>query len=104
MIRADELSLHTVASHAVNDVTIDPAVAIEEIPFLGKMLVLHMNMEGMRLHFHGTQLPTEILTIHPETELIGVGRVIPYPVVNIVVRDAGPRTERNLSAKVGKEV
>ena len=49
MIRADELFLHAVASHAVNDVTIDLAVAIEEIPFLGKMLILHMYMEWIGL-------------------------------------------------------
>ena len=53
---------------------------------------------------YGTELSTQILLVNPEPELVGIRSIVPYPIVNVVIRDAGTCPERNLSAVVRKKV
>ena len=112
MVNANQLSLHQTACCTVDDVSIDLPVAVDysfrciasRRLLAREVLVLYMNVEGMRLLFRCTQLSTQILSIHPKPQLVDVCCVVPHSVVDIVVRDAGSRAEGNLSAEVGKEV
>ena len=63
-----------------------------------------MNVKTVRLMLYGTEFSTQILFVNPEPELVGISSIVPYPIVNVVVRDAGTCPERNLPAKVRKKV
>ena len=112
MVDTNQLPLHQTACCAVDDVSVDLPVAINRScrfvavrRFLTReILVLYMNMEGVRLLFRCTQLTPQIFSVHPEPQLVDVCCVVPHSVVDIVVRDTGSRAEGNLSAEVGKEV
>ena len=101
MVGADELAVETAARGGIEDVPIDLAVAIDSPVFTGETLILDVDVEGMGLGFSRAELATEIFLIHPKPELVGVVRVVPHPVIEVVVRDAGACAERNLPAEVG---
>ena len=57
---------------------------------------------GQRVH--GTQLSSQIFTIRICHQLVCVMAVVANPIVQIVIDNAGTRSERNLSVVVRKEV
>lgn len=104
MIGANQLAFYALAGGAVYDVPEHLTVTIHDAVFTREVLVFRMNMEGVWLLLRAAQLAPQVLAIHAEPELVCVRCVVPEPVVDIVVRDAGTRAERNLTAKIGKEV
>ena len=101
MVGADELAVEAATRGGIEDVPIDLAVAINDPVFTGKAFILDMDMKSVGLGFCRAELATQIFVIHPKPELIGVVRIIPHPVIEVVVRDAGAGAERNLPAEVG---
>ena len=63
-----------------------------------------MNMERVGLLLFSSQLAAQVFVVHPQTELIGVGGIVPDAVVDVVVRYAGACPEGNLTAEVWKQV
>ena len=104
MIGANQLFLDRVACFAINYVAIDLSIAVDDAFFARKVFVLGVDVEGVRLTFGGTQFPAQIFAIDMQTKLIGVLRIVADAVVDVVVRDAGARSERNLTTEVGEEV
>lgn len=104
MVGADELAVETAACGGVDNVPIDLAVAIDDPVFTGEAFILDMDMEGVGLGFCRAEFAAQIFVIHPKPELIGVVRIIPHPIIKVVVRDASARAERNLPTEVGKKV
>ena len=101
MVGADELAVEAVARGGIEDVPIDLAVAIDDPVFTGEAFILDMDMKGVGLGFCRAAFATQIFVIHPKPELVGVVRIIPHPVIEVVVRDAGACAERNLPAEIG---
>jgi hypothetical protein len=104
MVRTYELAFQTAASGTVYDIPEHLTIAVHDSVFTREVLVFGMNMEGVRLLLRAEKLAPQVFAIHTEPELIGVRRVVPEPIVDVVVRDAGTRAKRYLTAKVGKEV
>ena len=63
-----------------------------------------MNVEGVGLMLRSAQLATQIFIVNPEPELIGVGRVVPDTIIDVVVGYAGARSKGNLTAEVRKQI
>ena len=104
MVGADEFALKVLARRAVDGVSIDLAVSIDLIALTGEVLVFCVNVESVGLGLDSTQFAAKIFVIRPKPELIGVGGLVFYAVVDIVVRDAGSCAEGYLASKVGEEV
>ena len=104
MVGADELAVEAVARGGIEDVPIDLAVAIDDPVFTGEAFILDMDMEGVGLGFCRAEFAAQIFVIHPKPELVGVVRIIPHPVIKVVVRDAGACAERNLPSEIGEKV
>ena len=104
VVGANELAAETAACGGVDGVPIDLAVAIDHPVFTGEALVLDMDMEDVGLKLCRAELATQVFIIHPKPELVGVFGVVPHPVIEVVVRDAGAGAERNLPAEVGEKV
>ena len=102
MVSTDKLTFEVSASNTVDDITIDLPISVDSIAFTGKILVLCMDVESVRLEFCGTEFSAQVFAIHPETKLIGVGSLVLHAVVDVVIRNAGTRPERDLTAKVWK--
>ena len=104
MVGADELSFETLAGYTVDDVAIDLAVTIDHTVLAREMFVLAMNVEGVWLLLCGPQFAAQVFVVRPESELIGVLRVVAEPIVDVVVRDTGAGAEGNLATEVGEEI
>ena len=104
MVGADELAFETLAGYTVDDVAIDLAVTIDHTVLAREMFVLAMNVEGVWLLLCGPQFAAQVFVVRPESELIGVLRVVAEPIVDVVVRDTGAGAEGNLATEVGEEV
>ena len=104
VIGAYQLFLDRVASFAIDYVAIDFSIAVDDTFFARKVFVLGVDVEGVRLAFGGAQFSAQIFAIDMQTKLIGVLRIVADAVVDVVVRDAGARSERNLTTEVGEEV
>ena len=63
-----------------------------------------MNVEGVGLMLCSAKLATQIFVVHPKSELISVGGVIPDTVIDVVVGYAGARSKGYLTAEVGKQI
>ncbi len=85
VVSADELAFEVLACRAVDSVSIDFAVSIDVIAFLGEIFVLCMNVEGVGQGLGSTQFAAKIFTIHPKPELVGDGGIVSHAVVDIVV-------------------
>ena len=85
MVGADELAPKALARQAVDGVPIYLAVSIDIIALTGEVLVICVNVKGMRQGLDSTQLSTEIFIIYPMPELIGVGGLVFHAIVDIVV-------------------
>ena len=104
VVGTDELAIKMLACYPVYDVTIDLAVTVYDAILAREAFVFSMDVEGVRQLFCGTKFPRQILAIYPDSELVGVGGLVHYAVVYIVVRDTGASAEGNLTAKVWEEV
>ena len=85
MVSAYELTFYETAGNAVDDVTVDLAVPIDGVALAGKVFILRMDVESMRLLFFGTQFATQIFAIDPHLELIGVGGLVLHAVIDIII-------------------
>lgn len=61
-------------------------------------------MIGAGLLLVGPQFAAQIFTVDPYQQLVSARGVVLHPVVQIVIDDAGARSERNLAVEVGEEV
>ena len=59
------MAVENLAALAVDDVTIDFTVAIDDASFTRKVFVLGMYMEGVRLMLYSAQFATQIFVINP---------------------------------------
>ena len=104
MVGTDKPAFEDLASRAVDGVSIHFAVPEDVVAFTREVFVLCMDVESVGLELGSPQFAAKILTIHPKPELIGILGLVLHAVVDIVVRDAGARAERNLAAKVREEI
>lgn len=104
MVAADELSLDAVAGARINGAAVHLAAAVYNAAVLFKVLVLCFDVIGIRLVRCGAQLPAQIRRRGVGNQLIGcIGRVV-KPVIQIIVYNRRPRTERNLPAEIGEQI
>ena len=68
------------------------------------MLIARVDVVRIGQGGHGTQLATQIFPVRICHQLVRVLAVVANPIVQIVIDDAGARSERNLSVVVRKEV
>ena len=104
MVGANELMVSTLACISVEGVTIHFSIAIDHPILSGEVFAFRMDVEGVEEGVCGTQFATKIFVIRPESELVGVLRVVLDPIVNVVVGDAGACSKRNLTAMIWEKV
>jgi len=104
VVGADDLAVETAACDGVDDVPIDLAVAIDDPVFAGEALVLDVDVEGVGLGVSRAEFAAQVFVIHPKPELVGVVRIVPHPIIEVVVRDAGTGAEWDLPTEVGEKV
>ena len=80
----------------------DSPVSVHNSVFAREEFVLGIDMIGIRLHLIGPQFTAQILVVNPYQQLIGARSVVLHSVIQIVVHDAGARSERYLAVEVGK--
>ena len=93
-----------VASLFVNGVAYHGSVPIDRIVFSGEVFVLGVDVLGVGLFLIGAQFSAQVFAIHPYEELIGAWGVVFHSVIQIVVNDAGTRSEGYLAIEVREEV
>ena len=82
----------------------DSPVSVHNSVFTREEFVLDIDMIRVRLFLIGPQFSAQILVINPYQQLIGTRSVVLHSVIQIVIDDAGARSERYLAVEVGKEV
>ena len=65
MIGTDELAVENLAALAVDDVTIDFTVAIDDAILTRKVFVLGMDVEGVGLLLCSVQFATQVFVVRP---------------------------------------
>ena len=65
MIGTDELAVEDLAALAVDDVTIDFTVAIDDAVLTRKVFVLGMDVEGVGLLLCSAQFTTQVFVVRP---------------------------------------
>ena len=66
MVGADQLTFETMASFAIDDITINLTITINHTILAREVFVLGMDMESVGLLICGSQLATQIFIIHPK--------------------------------------
>lgn len=59
---------------------------------------------AIRLLRIGTDTSVQVRIVQPEFQSVGVGRIVPDPKVDIVVRKRSPCSERNAAIDIGKNI
>ena len=104
MITLYQTGINDVAGGFVDKFLPDFAAAEPDAVFLHKVFIAAQDVISSFQRVFGAEFGVEILFSGTDDKLKGLTGVVFYPVIQIVVTDAGPDTERNLSPEIRKEI